>query len=246
MQLEICLDDIDGARIADGAGADRIELCADLSVGGLTPSIGTVVQVLNSVKRVGLQILIRQRPGDFIYSSDEISAMCADIIAIKSLANPLNIKIGFVIGALTPDNQIDLAVIRTLKSAAGECPLTCHKAFDLTTDLSASLDQLIELGCERVLTSGGKSTALEGAPIIKELVTHSAGRIAILAGGGIRSHNIAEIVKAAGVTELHMSARESIPSPAQSGPITALYDSGERQVTSAAVIAEIQSAMATL
>lgn len=238
MQLEICLDDIDGARIADGAGADRIELCAELSVGGITPSLGTIAEVLWNVKNIGVQILIRPRGGDFIYSPYEISAMATDIAAVQSLPNPNNIKIGFVVGALTPDNQIDVGALTPLKIAAGDRPLTFHKAFDLTSDLSQSLEKLIELGCERVLTSGGKNTALEGAPILKQLVDQASGRIAILAGGGVRAHNLAEIIKSTGVTEIHMTARHAVPSPALPGPASHLYDSGERLVTSAALIAE--------
>ena len=246
MQLEICLDDIDGARIADSAGADRIELCAELSVGGTTPSLGTVAEVLWNVKHVGVQVLIRQRGGDFIYSPYEISAMATDIAAIRSLPNPNNIQIGFVIGALTPDNQIDVEALTPLKIAACDCPLTFHKAFDLTSDLSESLEKLVELGFERVLTSGGKATALEGALVLNNLVAQSQGRIAILAGGGVRSHNLAEIVKASGVTEIHMTARESVASKAQQTEASSLYDSGERLVTSEALIKEAQAVISTL
>ena len=246
MQLEICLDDIDGARIADGAGADRIELCAELSVGGTTPSLGTVAEVLKSVKNIGVQVLIRQRGGDFVYSPQEISAMAADIKAIRALPNPRNIRLGFVIGGLTPDNQIDVSAINILKEAAGDSPLTFHKAFDLTPDLSESLEKLIGLGFERVLTSGGKSTALDGAPILKELVAQSKGRIAILAGGGVRSHNLAELVKASGVTEIHMTARESVASKAAQTEASSLYDSGQRLVTSELLIREAQAVISTL
>ena len=243
MQLEICLDDIDGARIADRAGADRIELCADLSVGGITPSIGTVAQALNEIKSVGLQVLIRARGGDFTYSPSEVSAMCADISAIRSLPNPHNIRIGFVVGALTPANTIDLDTIAQFKAAAGDSPLTFHKAFDLTSDLHAALNQLIELGFQRVLTSGGKASALEGAAVIKELVAQSAGRMAILAGGGVRAHNLAEIIAATGVTELHMTARQEVASSAQPSEVSGLYDSGKRWVTSESMISEIQQAI---
>lgn len=235
--LEICLDDVEGAATAESHGADRIELCANLSEGGTTPSIGTVKTVLDSITTIGVQVLIRQRPGDFVFSSAEVSAMCADIEAIRSLETPPSVTVGFVIGALDRDNLIDVEATERMLDACGEAPVTFHKAFDYTPDLGSSLDTLISLGIHRVLTSGGPGSALDGVENLAALMARSAGRVSILAAGGIRAHNVAQVLTRTGVPEVHLRAGEPVPIRRHGQPTA--YDTAGRTVTSAAVIDDV-------
>lgn len=209
--LEVCLDDIEGAIAAERGGADRIELCAGLIEDGTTPSIGTVQTVLQHVRRIGVQVLVRQRGGEFVFSDAEVDAMCADIEAIRDIPAPDGVQLGFVIGALRPDGTIDRDATARMLAACGEAPVTFHKAFDATPDLDEALDVLIELGIGRVLTSGGAPTALGGAEALARLVARSAGRIGILAAGGIRPHSAAEVVARTGVAEVHVRAAAPVP-----------------------------------
>ncbi|WP_431278943.1 copper homeostasis protein CutC [Leifsonia poae] len=238
--VEVCLDDLDGIAIAEQAGADRVELCASLADGGITPSIGTVAVALRAATRIGVNVLIRQRPGDFVFSPAEVDAMVADIVAMRALPNPAGVTLAFVIGALLPDGTIDAAATRRMLDACGDAPVTFHKAFDQVPDLFAALDQLIELGIARVLTSAGAATALEGAATLASLVAHARGRLSILAGGGVRPANVAELVGLTGVTEVHLRAGVAAPSASSvAGGAPTAYDSGIRMVTSAAVIRDL-------
>jgi copper homeostasis protein len=157
--VEICLEDIEGAFVAQTRGADRIELCAGLAQGGVTPGIGTVMTVLAGVRRLGVQVLIRPRGGDFVYSRSELDAMCADIGAVRGLGSPDGVAVGFVIGALTPQGTVDREACKRLLEVCEGAPVTFHKAFDATADIVEALDELVGLGVRRVLTSGGRATA---------------------------------------------------------------------------------------
>ncbi|MDQ0895091.1 copper homeostasis protein CutC [Agromyces ramosus] len=234
--LEICLDDIDGAITAERRGADRIELCAGLVEGGTTPSLGTVQTLLGHVERIGVQVLVRQRAGDFVFSATEVDAMCADIEAMRALPTPTGVRLGFVIGALNPDGTVDRDATRRMLAACGDAPVTFHKAFDETIDLDEALDILIELGIGRVLTSGGPGTAADGASALARLVRRSAGRIAILAAGGIRPHTAADLIVRTGVGEVHLRAQEAIQSGRRE-------DTATRLVTSATVIDDMLRAL---
>ncbi|GAB3582912.1 copper homeostasis protein CutC [Leifsonia lichenia] len=243
--LEICLDDLDGVQAAERGGADRIELCAALSEGGITPSLGTVAAALRQVTTMGISVLVRQRGGDFVFSDAEVDAMADDIRAIRELPNPAGVPLGFVIGALRPDNTIDVAAISRLRAACGHAPVTFHKAFDQTPDLPAALDDLIGLGIDRVLTSGGATTAADGSEKLAELVVRSRGRVTILAGGGVRAANVAELVHRTGVTEVHLRASEAQPSAARAaGAEPNVYDSGYRMATSSAIVAAVVAELA--
>lgn len=239
--LEVSLDDIAGAFLAEELGADRIELCAGLIEGGTTPSLGTVSTVLGGIGRIGVRVLIRQRGGDFVYTADELDAMCADIEAIHALPIPAGVELGFVIGALLPSGEIDTAATARLVEACGPAPTVFHKAFDQVHDLSAALESLIDLGIGGVLTSGGAPRAIDAADAVSGLVHQSAGRIAIIAGGGVRPENVAELVSRTGITEVHLRAAESVPSASSGGQNQ--YDSGERLVTSGSVITEMLRAL---
>jgi copper homeostasis protein len=241
--VEICLDDLAGVGVAERAGADRIELCAALSEGGITPSIGTVAVALTSAQRIGVNVLVRQRPGDFVYTPEEVEAMVADIRAIRALPRPSGVALGFVVGALLPDGTIDAVATARLMEACGDAAVTFHKAFDQVPDRAAALERLVALGVARVLTSGGAASALDGSEALAELVRRAAGRIAILAGGGVRPANAAEIVRRTGVREVHLRAMEAVPSAAGAAGAATAYDSEVREVTSAAVVADVISAV---
>jgi copper homeostasis protein len=216
--LEICVDHVDGARIAEVAGADRVEVCAGLVEGGITPSIGMVRAVLRTVRRVGVQVLIRPRGGDFHYSPAEIEVMADDIAAVSALAK--DVTVGFVIGALTAGGEIDVPTTRELLSRCGDAPVTFHKAFDATRDVERSLDVLMELGVGRVLTSGGRPQAVDGVPALAALVRRAGGRIAVMAGGAVRPHNVRSILARTGVPEIHLRATGPVgpPEPAPATP----------------------------
>lgn len=185
---------------AGGAGANRIELCANLSVGGTTPSASLIAAVLDETK-LPVFVMIRPRGGDFVYSDDEIEAMLRDIEQVGSTR-----VAGIVTGALTPDARVDVGRTHALVNAASGLPVTFHRAFDSTDNLPHALEQLIQIGVSRVLTSGGAPTALEGASAIADLVDQARDRIAIIAGGGVREHNVRELIARTGVREVH--ARE--------------------------------------
>lgn len=238
--VEICLDDLAGIRVAEESGADRVELCAALAEGGITPSIGTVAAALRAATRIGIQVLVRQRPGDFVYDGDELQAMVDDIHSIRALPNPAGVPLGFVIGALRADGRINGDATRRLVAACGDAPVTFHKAFDQVEDRSGALEQLADLGVARVLTSGGAPTALDGADDLAELVRLAGDRIVVLAGGGVRPGSVAEVIERTGVREVHLRAQHAVPSAA-AGSATA-YDSGTREVTSAEVVGAVVSA----
>ena len=204
--IEACVDSIDSAIEAELGGADRVELCGELLQGGVTPSAGLVGAVC---ARIGIPVfaLVRPRGGDFLYDDDELDVMLRDIEVIRSM----NVE-GIVIGALTRDGDIDVGTLYTLIAAAGDMHVTFHRAFDFVRDQRIALEALIELGVDRVLTSGGAPTALEGVDALAELVDQGGTEIAILAGGGINASNVAEVVRLSGVKEVHVRAAATVES----------------------------------
>jgi glucokinase len=230
---EICVDDLAGALAADRAGADRVELCANLLEGGTTPSMGLINSVMRSVKRSGVQVIVRPRGGDFVYDDAEIDVMCDDLRAIANAATHATTHVGVVVGALTPTGEVDGSVTKRLIAAAAPLAVTFHKAFDQTADLLAAYEVLREAGVERVLTSGGPGTALEGIDLLAELVRRS-GRLApdvsesaetpptqrgpaVLVGGSVRAANVRAILSATGAREVH--ARLQVPSDRADGTL---------------------------
>ncbi len=207
LTIELCVDDVEGALLAERSGLHRIEVCSALSEGGLTPSIGQIGQTLALVERVTTHVLIRPRPGHFVYDENEIRVMERDIGAILALDHAPDVQLGIVTGALSVNGGIDVETTRRLLEACGSTSLTFHRGFDQIDDQVRALETLIELGVSRILTSGGASTAIEGADALAALNKKANGRISILAGGGIRSHNVVELVRSTGVREVHFSAR---------------------------------------
>ncbi|MDQ0419347.1 copper homeostasis protein [Peteryoungia aggregata LMG 23059] len=200
--LEICVDDVAGLDAAVAGGADRIELCSALGSGGLTPSRGFMSVAANAP--IPVNALIRPRAGGFTYCEVEIALMQADIAAAREAG-----LAGVVIGATTADGALDAVVIRRLMDAAQGLDLTLHRAIDVVTDMNAALDLAIELGFSRVLTSGGARHAEEGIETLARLAGHSAGRISIMPGGGVRPQNAARLLALPGIRELHASCSEA-------------------------------------
>jgi copper homeostasis protein len=196
--VEACVDTARSARRAVAGGAGRLELCANLVEGGTTPSSG-LMSVVRSEVSVPVHVLIRPRGGDFLYEADEVATMLADIAEAGRIG-----MAGVVIGALTPDGRIDEPITRRLVDAARPLAVTFHRAFDLAADPIEALEALVRLGIERVLTSGQANTAVEGIPVIRELVGRSAGRVTVLAGGGLNEQNALRIVQETGVQEIHL------------------------------------------
>ncbi|GAA0251079.1 copper homeostasis protein CutC [Cryptosporangium japonicum] len=201
--VEICVDDVAGARVAEECGADRIELCADLLEGGITPSYGMVTAALGATSRVGVQLLIRPRGGDFVYSPDEVRVMLADIRLFAGLP-----RVGFVLSGLTASGVVDASTLAILVEACGEAPVTFSRAFDEVADQFAALDTLASLGVSRVLTGGGPGTADSGRDRLRALVAH--GGVTVLAGGSVRSPNVASLVAHTGVPEVHLRAMRPV------------------------------------
>lgn len=237
--VEICVDDAAGAAVAEAAGADRVELCAALADGGTTPSIGTVEAALGAVRRIGVQVLVRPRGGDFVHDREELAVMRADVRALRRLGGPL----GFVLGVLTPAGEVDVPAMRILLDECGDAPVTFHRAFDATRDLPAALDVLAGLGVTRLLTSGGRATALEGAPALTDLIALAAGRVAVMAGGSVRAGNVAELVARTGVREVHLRAAVDAPGRSRYRNQHLPYDTGTRQATGRAPIEALRAAL---
>jgi copper homeostasis protein len=209
LTYEICIDSVAGAIAAEEAGAHRVELCAALFEGGLTPTLGTVRAALAAVSSIKVNVIIRPRGGDFIYDEHEVAAMEHDAALVREAGAD-----GIVIGALTPEGTIDRPVAERLIAAAGGLPVTFHRAFDMTADPFAALEELVDLGVDRVLTSGQDVSVLEGAPLIAELVERAGDRIIVMPGGGVTDRNVARIVAATGAREIHFAALSEEPSPA--------------------------------
>lgn len=248
INVEVCVGDVTGVLIADAAGAQRVELCDSLLVGGTTPSIGTFLAALDGVQQIGIHTLIRPREGDFVFSAPEIATMVADIAAMRQLGRSARTEVGFVIGALNTAGEIDVAICRELIAAADGAPVSFHRAFDLTADLATSLDTLIELGIVRVLTGGGAGRASSGLKQLAALVTQGGDRIAIMAGGGVRPHNVADIIAATNVRDVHFKATghlDNRPTP-RNIPMTVgrAPSDKQRDVTSRAAVDDMMGVIA--
>jgi len=202
MLCEICVDSLTGVRAAKAAGAGRVELCANLLEGGITPSLGMIRQA-RTIQGIGLHVIVRPRGGDFLYGDDEFAIMRTDVEAAKAAGAD-----GVVIGLLTADGEIDADRTRELMSLARPLSVTFHRAFDMTRDPVAALNLLIALGLDRVLTSGQEATVLEGLPLLADLMKAAGDRIIIMPGGGITARNVGRIVAALKPKEMHFAALE--------------------------------------
>ncbi len=196
--LEICVDNAEGLFSAIEGGADRIELCSALSVGGLTPSRGFME--LAGRQAIPVYAMIRPRPGDFVFSPEEIAIMKADIDAARGAG-----LAGVVLGATSVDSSLDVATLRSLCRHAAGLDLTLHRAFDVVSDMEEALEIAVALGFSRILTSGGCATALEGIERLARLVERAGSRISIMPGAGVRAESAERLLARLPVHELHAS-----------------------------------------
>jgi copper homeostasis protein len=205
--VEICVDSIASALAAARGGAHRLELCASLSEGGITPSAGMIATV-RSLVSIPVHVMIRPRGGDFCYSPEEFSAMKRDIAIARQLRAD-----GIVFGILNQDASIDLARCRELLDCARPMSATFHRAFDMSRDLTQSLTDLISLGFDRLLTSGGEQKVEDAIMVIASLRSLAADHIALIIGSGVNSDNVQRLIGQTGVREVHASARRIEPGP---------------------------------
>ena len=187
-------------RAAMEGGANRVELCQALGLDGLTPSAGMIATAVGM--GIPVQVLIRPREGNFVYDKDEVLCMLRDIRHARQLG--VN---GVVIGALQADGSIDEETVRLLVEEAEGMSITFHRAFDVCTHPEEALEQIISLGCHRLLTSGQAATAKQGIPLLKRLVEQAAGRISIMPGAGVNPQNASRILAETGAKEIHGSLR---------------------------------------
>ena len=204
---EVCVEGIQGAVNAEAGGADRIELCAGLVEGGTTPSIGTIRSVVSALS-IPTVVLVRPRGGDFLYSGHELTGLLRDIEAVRDSG-----AFGIATGALTKEGAVDTAAMKQIMEVAGPLSVTFHRAFDMTKDPRASLEELIGLEVDRVLTSGQERSVPEGLEMIRTLVGWARGRVIILPGGGITKENARATVATTGVKEIHFTAFSPSESP---------------------------------
>jgi copper homeostasis protein len=207
MQLEICVDSVESAIAAESGGAQRVELCSDLFEGGITPSSGLIESTRRNVA-LGVFVMVRPRGGDSCYTDHEFEAMRYDVIQAKDLGAD-----GVVLGLLDAEGRVDVERTRKLVELAHPMQVTFHRAFDMSADLSESLESVIEAGAYRILTSGGRQNVLQGADHVAKLIQLAHGRIGVMAGGSIRQENIEQIAALTGAAEFHCSLRTQIDSP---------------------------------
>ncbi|MCG8575976.1 MAG: copper homeostasis protein CutC [Flavobacteriales bacterium] len=204
MDIELCIDSQDSCLAARKFGIKRVELCSALEVGGLTPSYG-LIQRCSSIKEVEIHCMIRPRPGDFVYTVAEKQLMLMDIMAAGSAGAK-----GVVFGLLTHQNEVDVPAMQEMCDFARQMNLevTYHRAFDLIPNKEKALNDLINIGCTRILTSGGERKAIDGLNTIKQMVNQAAGRIQIMAGSGVSSSNVSTLYQS-GIDAIHFTARKA-------------------------------------
>jgi copper homeostasis protein len=204
--LEVCAGSLASCLAAQAGGAARVELCDNLSEGGTTPSYGTVA-VARDRLHIAINVMIRPRAGDFLYDEAEIEVMRSDIEQCKRLGID-----GIVLGALTDQGEVDVALTRELVALAAPLPVTFHRAFDLTRDPLTALEQVIASGCRRLLSSGQAASAFLGGELLRDLRLAAGDRLAVMPGCGVRADNIAGLMRLTGCREFHSSARLPVAS----------------------------------
>lgn len=212
--VEICVTDLASAVAARDGGADRVELCADLASGGITPSLGLMTRAIGQVG-VPVHVLIRPRGGDFVYDFEEVAAMLLDIGLARSLG-----AAGVVVGALNPDATIDGPTTARLIASARPLSVTFHKAIDLVADPLGAIDTLSALGVDRVLTSGGLGAARDHIPQLRRMVGRADGRLVVMIGGGVAEADLPDLLDATGAREVHLGSGVAGPASA-AGPFGA-------------------------
>ena len=205
--FEVCANSVESCLAAQTGGANRVELCAGIPEGGTTPSFGDIATARESLKDTRLHVIIRPRGGDFLYSPLEQRIMLQDVENAR--------RLGVVFGCLTPEGDVDLPLMERLMEASEGMSVTFHRAFDVCRRPLQALEEIIALGCNRILTSGQQPTAEQGIPLLRELQEKAGERIILLAGCGVNEKNIARIARETGIHEFHFSAREEVVSGMQ-------------------------------
>lgn len=206
-RFENCANSVESCIEAERAGVDRVELCAGMPEGGTTPSYGDIVMARRMLKSTRLHVIIRPRGGDFLYSDVERQIMIEDVRMVRKLGVD-----GVVFGALTSDGDVDVEFMQDLMREAEGMSVTFHRAFDVCRNPFEALEQIIDLGCDRILTSGQEVKAEEGIGLLKELVERAGERIIIMPGCGVNADNIEKIALATGAREFHFSGRSKCES----------------------------------
>jgi copper homeostasis protein len=205
--VEVCVDSVASAIAAERGGARRVELCSGLMEGGTTPSAG-LIEMTRAAVKLDLAVMIRPRGGDFCYDQDEFEIMGRDVALAKRLgANAV------VFGILDINGNVDVARTQLLTDQARPLLVTFHRAFDMTANMLCALDDVAAVGADRVLTSGGEPTSVQGAEMIRQLVQRAQGKIVIMPGSGIKPESARDLVDRTGVTEIHVGLRSPHPSP---------------------------------
>jgi len=233
IQCEVCIDSVAGALAAEQAGADRVELCSDLVEGGITPSAGLIQAVIRATT-LPVMVMIRPRGGDFCFDHSEVQVMLADIRIARDCG-----AAGVVIGALTTEGKIDLPTCCALCEESNSLGVTFHRAFDWVADPLQSLEEIMGLPCvDRLLTSGQRPAAVDGIPLLRQLVTRAESRLSIMPGAGVNADNAATLLRETKCRELHFSASEMVNSAVafrrQDVPMSAERTPGDafRRITS--------------
>ncbi|GAB4589697.1 copper homeostasis protein CutC [Nocardia sp. IFM 10818] len=206
VRVEIGVESVAGVRIAEAAGATRVELCTGLSAGGLTPGAALVEAAVAAAARTEIHVLVRPRPGDFRYNDDEVALMRADVARMRELGAH-----GVVVGVLGEDGNVDAGANTELLAAAEDMEVTFHRAFDVCADPYGGFDRLLELGFTRLLTSGRQVSVLDGASLIARLVALADDRIDVMACGGLRADNARRVIELTNVRDLHAAVRIPVP-----------------------------------
>ncbi|WP_176080905.1 copper homeostasis protein CutC [Paraburkholderia tropica] len=236
--LEICVDSVDGLDAAVAGGADRIELCSALDLGGLTPTPGLIAAAAHAP--IPVYAMIRPHARSFAWSPADTEAMLADIDAMRAAG-----LAGVVLGAARADRQLDVQMLAVLCERARGLGTTLHRVFDLVPDPARALEEAVALGFERILTSGGAARAADGIVALNALVRHAANRIGIMPGSGVDALNVAGIVRASGATQVHASCRAVFAHGEHKGVELGFFP--ERgSMTSARAVMGLKHAMAAL
>jgi copper homeostasis protein len=233
--LEVCVADADSLAAAIEGGADRIELCSALELGGLTPGPGLIA--LAAQVPVPVMAMVRPRSGDFVFSQADVEAMRADIAGIRQAG-----LAGVVLGASRPDGRLDADVLKLLVEASSGLSLTLHRAIDLVPDWRGAVDLAVELGFERILTSGGAATAPAGRDTIADMLAYAGERIAIMAGSGITPANAADLLAGLPLKEVHSSCAATVPTAGEKAVSLGFAGPARRQ-TKAEIVAALKRAI---
>jgi copper homeostasis protein len=233
MVLEICVDSVESARAAQSGGAQRVELCSSLLEGGITPSSGLIGAVRECLS-IPVVAIVRPRGGDFYYSDEEFAVIKRDIAAARNHgAN------GVALGVLLQDGRVDIERTRELVEMSRPMEVTFHRAIDWAPEIEEALEQVIEAGADRILTSGGAQTAIEGIPRIARMVARADGRIGVMVCGTVRKENIGEIARRTNASEFHASLRKPMKSPVTyNNRVLSLGESGVGDFALYAIAAE--------